>query len=198
MAKLDWETSRDQLDAAILAVPLAAAELVVTQGVIDRFEEVGVPYNAVYTGSVDTNKAVDEAANTVTFSEWEASTLAVHDDAMKSILYGEDLAGAQGTTIVFNSDVAESKQNLSAMITRITSLVGKVDESTIAVLIDYRGELTTAYGARPKEVFTGEYGVIRSVNVSVDETLTIQEAEVVLQEQIDKTAALLSELSFVP
>jgi hypothetical protein len=77
-------------------------------------------------------------------------------------------------------------------------LVGKVDNSTLAVIIDYRTQLTELYSSRPKDVFTGTYGVVKSVTVSVDEVLTVQEAEVELQVQIDKTVALLSELSFVP
>jgi len=196
MAKLDWETSRDQLDAAILA--LEAAELAVASAVRDRFNAVGVPYNAVFTNDVDTTKLADIAANSVAFAEWVADTTEVHNDAVKSVQYGESLIGAQGPSVGFNPGVFEAKQILSGLVTRITSLVGRVDESTIAVLIDFRSQLSLAYGARPKDLFTGEYGVIKKVVVSSDETLTIQEAEVELGKLIAKTAALVSELVFVP
>jgi hypothetical protein len=199
MAKLDWESSRDQLNSVISSVPLTSAEKEVTEGVRDRLEAIGVPYNAAFTGEVDTTKAADDLNNTDAFSTWTQDGVVTNGQAVKAIQYAEDLAtGQAGPSVNLFTGLQEGKQALAGLLARITMLVGKVDNSTLAVIIDYRTQLTELYSSRPKDVFTGTYGVVKSVTVSVDEVLTVQEAEVELQVQIDKTVALLSELSFVP
>jgi len=205
--KLDWETSRDALNALIGGTSFLEEDI--AQAIVDEMDLVGIPYDAVYDQTVDDSKGANVSLINSTIQEWYDEAQGAHNQATHGLNFVEtkytDLEevtyppfSSVSSTLATNRGLIESKLKVYAAKTQYTeNKVGGWDnDGEPEVLQRYLREFITAYDAYSQPTWVGPYGAELLVAVPGKGLITVYQAETILFPLIHEAERMVEMINY--